>query len=110
MNTVILDTIARHLDSLPLSQSHRAEVFHAWEIAPDAPLDFTAEGAYDAYLAGPANRAWQRVKAFRMFNPEGTTHYATTLDEMNFYASAPTKANILEALARASFALNGVHA
>lgn len=110
MNTLILDTIARHLDALPLGQSHRAEIYAAWEGAPDAEIDFNQADAYDGYILSDAGRAWRRVRDFKMRHPEGTGTYATTLDEMSFHALAPTKTEILEALARADHQLNGAHA
>ena len=107
MDTIILQAFARHVAALPLGERHRAEVYHAWESAPDDPLDFDREGAYDDYLHGEAGRAWRRVKDLRLYDPESSSFYSTTLTEMSFYVSAPTKTEILKALSRADNKLNG---
>lgn len=99
MNTVILDTLARALDALPLTREQRAKVYAAWEAAPDEPVGIE-DGEYDAYLRSPAARAWHSIREMRLNNPEGS-YYATTLEEASGYESAPTKTDLLAALARA---------
>lgn len=110
MTTIILDTIARHLEALPLEEEQRAEVFHAWDTAPDAPIDRNNLDAWEDYFRSEAARAWHRVRDIKLHVINGADYYATTLDEMSFHESGPTKLEILQALARADHQLNGAHA
>ncbi|WP_217181576.1 hypothetical protein [Streptomyces sp. AC495_CC817] len=107
MTTIILDTIARHLEALPLDESKRAEIFHAWDVAPDQPVDGSDFDAWEEYYRSEAGRAWRRVREYKLHRVDGQNYYATTLDEMSFHESGPTKTEILTALARAVHSLNG---
>lgn len=96
MNTLILDTIAEALDRLRLTQHERAEVFHAWDAAPDADV---RPSQYDDYFKSEAHAAWMRVRDIRL---NGTEDWLkTTLEEAANYNSKPTKEDLLAALARA---------
>lgn len=96
MNTLILDTVARALDCLPLTQEQRAELFHAWDTAPDADV---RPSQYDTYFKSEAHAAWVRVREYRITGPEDWLK--TTLDEASNFNSKPTKTDLLAALARA---------
>lgn len=96
MTTLILDTIARSLDLLPLTQAQRAEIFHAWDTAPEADV---RPSQYDAYFKSEAHAAWCRVREYRITGPEDWLR--TTLDEAAGFNSKPTKEDLLAALARA---------
>lgn len=97
MTTLILDTIARALDPLPLTANQRAEIFHAWDAAPDTDPrdDQTAE----PYFRGEAHAAWRRVREIPLNGAEA--YLKTTLDEASGFTSCPTKTDLLAALARA---------
>lgn len=107
MTTIILDTIARQLDALPLNEAQRADIYHAWDSAPDQPIDATDFEAWDDYFHGAAGRAWRRVRDIKIHRTDGADYYATTLGEMSYGESAPTKTEILKALSRAAFQMNG---
>lgn len=105
-----LDAIARALDSFPhLTPEQRAEIFHAIETAPDEDVlpEYAFRGteaatdAYDAYLISPAGRAWHRIRDYKLAPPSYSPfpHYVT-LDEASGWAPAPTKLDLLHALAR----------
>jgi hypothetical protein len=103
--------VAQLLDRLPLTVDQRAEVFHAWETAPDDPIRVWPHAAaddtsYDDYCESPAGLAWRRVRHFRLYRARGS-HYATDLDEASGYESAPTKGEILAALRNAEHLLAG---
>lgn len=59
--TLILETIARHLDALNLNQHQRAEVFHAWDTAPTTHDEMT-EMTGAEYVRSEAYAAWRRVR------------------------------------------------
>lgn len=104
-----LFAIARYLDRLPLSVEQRADVFHAWETAPDEPIPVwphadADDQSYDRYCESPAGRAWRRVREFKLYRPSAT--YATDLDEASGHESAPTKSEILRALINAEHLLD----
>ncbi|MBT2484809.1 MULTISPECIES: hypothetical protein [unclassified Microbacterium] len=106
-----LHSIARSLDRLPLTTEQRADIFHAWETAPDEPIPSWPQSAaddesYDRYCESAAGRAWRRVRYFRLHRQSGS-HYATDLDEASNYESAPTKTEILQALTNAEHLLAG---
>lgn len=107
MTTIILDTIARQLESLPLDELQRAEIYHAWDTAPDVPVDGSDLDAWEDYYHSEAGRAWNRVRDIKLHQINGADYYATTLDEMSFHESGPTKTEILQALDRAARQLNG---
>lgn len=103
--------VAQLLDRLPLTAGQRAEVFHAWESAPDAPIPVwphadARDDSYDRYCESPAGRAWRRVRHFRLHRAHGS-HYATDLDEASGYEPAPTKDEIVRALTNAEHLLAG---
>lgn len=103
--------VAQLLDRLPLNPAQRAEVFKAWEGAPDAPIPAwphpdADERAFDRYTESPGGRAWRRVRHYRLSRPNGS-HYATDLAEASGYESAPTKTEIVQALINAEHLLAG---
>lgn len=104
-----LFAIARYLDRLPLTTEQRAEVFHAWEAAPDEPIltwphPDADDQAFDRYCESPAGRVWHRVRQFRLRRPSAA--YATDLDEASGHESAPTKTEIIRALINAEHLLD----
>lgn len=109
--TTILHQIASALDRLPLGPYQRAEIFAAWDVAPDESIPVwphadADDTAYDDYCESPAGRAWRRVREYKMHRPGGS-HYATDLDEASGYEPAPTKTEILTALVNAEHLLAG---
>ena len=107
--TTTLDRIGHLLNELPLGRRHRMLIFEAWEAAPETEPDM-AGNRYGLYLKSPAGQLWQRVREIKLRDPERNGYYATTLDEMTRHNGAPTKTQILEALARADHQLNGARA
>lgn len=97
MTTLILDTIARSLDILPLTQAHRAEIFHAWDVAPE--VDPRDDGTWQDYATSEAHAAWVRVRDIPLRGQEDWLK--TTLEEAAGFTSCPTKTDLLAALARA---------
>lgn len=107
--TTTLDRIGHLLNELPLGRRHRMMIFAAWEAAPETVPDMAGDG-YGVYLRSEAGQLWQRVREIKLRDPEGNGFYSTTLEELTRYNGAPTKENIIEALARADHQLNGAHA
>lgn len=103
--------IAQLLERLPLEPAQRAEVFHAWETAPDEPILLwphpdAEDGAYDQYCESAAGRAWRRVRELKLHRAGGS-YYATDLAEASGHESAPTKSEIIRALINAEHLLAG---
>lgn len=90
---ILLD-IAAAMDGLPaLSDSDRAEIFHAIDTAPAQPTS----GTYDP--EAEYARAWDRAKGIEVSIPGST--YPVTLWEASGFSSVPTRGEILTSLARA---------
>ena len=103
-----LTVLARSLDAFPhLTTTQRADIFHAFDLAPDAdplPEDRFSEESdelYDAYLKTPAGRAWLRVREIPLAPPGyAPVPHVVTLDEASGWTAAPTKLDLLKTLAR----------
>lgn len=98
--TIDLEEVAVALDAFPhWEEQERADIFHAIDCAPDAPLhSFREAEAYYEDSAGVL--AWNRIKAFPLEHNNGK-RWVLTLDEASGFESAPTKEEIVKALHRA---------
>lgn len=93
-----LEEVAVALDAFPeWDENMRAEVFHAFDVAPDEPVT-SFEGSKE-YFAGGAHAAWKRIRKYVLSNTS-VNRWAVTLEEASGYESAPTKDEILKSLRR----------
>lgn len=93
-----LEEVAVALDAFPhWDENMRAEVFHAIDVAPDAPLTSFSEA--ESYFKGEPFAAWERIRTF-ILTYTGNFRSAITLLEAAGGESAPTKEEILLALGR----------
>lgn len=96
-NTLIMDTLNR----LPgLTDTQRAEIFHAIERAPvflpesrNGYTDDEIDAFFEQYQRDGGDRAWGRASTIRIAP-------RFTLDDLVFYAECPTQVEILKALDR----------
>lgn len=96
------------LDRFPdLDQQDRAQIFHAWDAAPENPIDKTDLHAWTMYC-NHAGRQWELARKIPLHVSLHRTYgglegaYALTLDEVAGGASDPTKDEIMRTLARAA--------
>lgn len=94
----ILTTFADHLDAFPaLTIQQRAEIFHAWDCAPD-----TRPEDPRTYLASEARPAWVRVRDIPLTGAIVGNVLVLTLAHYAATTVWPTKHDILTALSRAA--------
>lgn len=99
-----LDVLADHLDAFDLNQLERADIFHAYDLAPEGQT-FNVQMALD-YAKSPAQTAWRRARQIPLRKNGGS--YETTLLYVGPAVYAATKMDILTGLARARDILSGV--
>lgn len=103
-----LTEFMRLLDAFPtLDPRDRAQIFHAWDVAPEEPVDKTDMHSWTMYCHH-AGRQWELARVIPLHVSLHRTYgglegaYALTLDEVAGGASDPTKADIMAALSMAA--------
>lgn len=90
-----LEAVAEALDAFPeWDENMRAEVFHAFDVAPTNFWEVKEE-----YFTSEAHAAWKRIRKYVLSNTS-VNRWAVTLEESSGYESAPTKDEILKSLRR----------
>lgn len=92
-----LDTLADHLDAFDLNQLERADIFHAYDLAP-AEGTFTAHHALE-YAKTPAQKAWRRARKIELRKKGDSSATNMLRNAPNVYGA--TKMDILIGLANA---------